>query len=114
MLVIIPHVVALVLTLVAWPASRLEPRDVPVGVVGAPAAATAIERQLAARDGAFETHRYADEAAVANGRPELGSSPRTSTAAASSSGLGSGRRAVDTIRAAPSSSSGRSTNSAPA
>ena len=36
----------------------------PVGVAGAPAAATAIERQLAARDGAFETHRYADEAAA--------------------------------------------------
>lgn len=64
MLVIIPLVVAVVLTLFAWPASRLEPRDVPVGVAGAPAAATAIERQLAARDGAFETHRYADEAAA--------------------------------------------------
>ena len=63
-LIIIPLVVALVLTLFAWPSARLEPRDVPVGVAGAPAAATAIERQLAARDGAFETHRYADEAAA--------------------------------------------------
>jgi hypothetical protein len=63
-LIIIPLVVALVLTLFAWPSSRLEPRDVPVGVAGAPAAAGALERQLAARDGAFETHRYADEAAA--------------------------------------------------
>ena len=63
-LIIIPLVVALVLTLFAWPSARLEPRDVPVGVAGAPAAATAIERQLAARDGAFETHRYSDEAAA--------------------------------------------------
>lgn len=63
-LIIIPLVVALVLTLFAWPSSRLEPRDVPVGVAGPPAAATAIERRLAARDGAFETHRYADEAAA--------------------------------------------------
>ena len=60
-LIIIPLAVALVLTLFAWPSAKLEPRDVPVGVAGAPAAATAIERQLAARDGAFETHRYSDE-----------------------------------------------------
>ena len=59
-LIIIPLAVALVLTLFAWPSSRLEPRDVPVGVAGS----AAIEHQLAARDGAFEVHRYADEAAA--------------------------------------------------
>jgi hypothetical protein len=59
-ILIIPLAVALVLALFAWPSSRLEPRDLPVGVVGGPS----IERQLAARDGAFETHRYADEAAA--------------------------------------------------
>ena len=59
-LIIVPVVVALVLTLFAWPSSRLEPRDVPVGVAGS----AAIERQLEARDGAFEVHRYADEAAA--------------------------------------------------
>ena len=59
-LIIIPLVVALVLTLFAWPSSRLEPRDVPVGVVGS----AAVERQLTARDGAFEIHRYGDEAAA--------------------------------------------------
>jgi hypothetical protein len=60
----VPLVVALVLTLFAWPSSRLEPRDLPIGVAGAPAAAGALERQLAARDGAFELHRYATEAAA--------------------------------------------------
>jgi hypothetical protein len=57
-LIIIPLVVAVVLTLFAWPASRLEPRDLPVGVAGAPA----MEQQLEARG--FEPHRYADEAAA--------------------------------------------------
>jgi hypothetical protein len=59
-LIIIPLVVALVLTLFAWPSSRLEPRDVPVGVAGS----AAIERELGAQDGKFEVHRYADEAAA--------------------------------------------------
>jgi hypothetical protein len=63
-ILVVPLVVALVLTLFAWPAARLEPRDLPVGVAG-PAAATApIEQRLQAREGAFELHRYADEAAA--------------------------------------------------
>ena len=36
-ILIIPVVVALVLTLFAWPSARLEPRDLPIGVAGAPA-----------------------------------------------------------------------------
>jgi hypothetical protein len=59
-ILIIPLAVALVLTLFAWPSSRLEPRDVPVGIAGS----AAIERQLEAREGAFDVHRYADEAAA--------------------------------------------------
>jgi hypothetical protein len=58
----IPLAVALVLTLFAWPNARLEPRDLPIGVSGAPAAAEAVEQRLAAREGAFEVHRYANEA----------------------------------------------------
>jgi hypothetical protein len=58
----IPLAVALVLTLFAWPNARLEPRDLPIGVAGAPAAAEAVEQRLAAREGAFEVHRYANEA----------------------------------------------------
>ena len=61
-ILVVPLVVALVLTLFAWPSSRLEPRDLPIGVAGAPAAATAVERQLTAQEGAFDIHRYATEA----------------------------------------------------
>jgi hypothetical protein len=63
-ILVVPLVVAVVLTLFAWPAARLEPRDLPVGVAG-PAAATApIEQRLETREGAFELHRYAGEAAA--------------------------------------------------
>ena len=59
-LIVVPIVAALVLTLFAWPAARTGPRDVPIGVAGAPA----MERQLAAQGGKFDVHPYADEAAA--------------------------------------------------
>ena len=61
-ILLVPVVAAIVLTLFAWPNARLEPRDLPVGVAGEPAAATAIEQRLSARDGAFAVHRYTDGA----------------------------------------------------
>jgi hypothetical protein len=61
---IVPLAAAIVLAMFVWPSSRLEPRDLPVAVAGPPAAADAVEQKLAARDGAFEIHRYADEAAA--------------------------------------------------
>ncbi|MFH0517738.1 ABC transporter permease [Streptomyces sp. M41] len=62
--VLVPVLAALALWAFAWPAARTAPRDLPLGVAG-PAAATAqVERQLTQRDGAFEIHRYADEAAA--------------------------------------------------
>lgn len=61
---LIPALVALALWAFAWPAARTAPRDLPVGVAGAPAAAAGVERQLQQREGAFEVHRYADEAAA--------------------------------------------------
>jgi hypothetical protein len=63
-ILLIPVAVALVLTLFAWPSARLEPRDLPIGVAGAPVAAEAIEQRLAAGDGRFELHRYTDGAAA--------------------------------------------------
>jgi hypothetical protein len=63
-ILIAPLVAAIVLTLFAWPNARLEPRDLPVGVAGSPAAADAIEQRLAADDGAFSIHRFRDEAAA--------------------------------------------------
>ncbi|GGS98023.1 ABC transporter permease [Streptomyces chromofuscus] len=62
--VLAPLLVALALWAFAWPAARTAPRDLPLGVAG-PAAATAqVERGLAQHQGAFEIHRYPDEAAA--------------------------------------------------
>jgi hypothetical protein len=63
-ILVVPLVAAIVLTLFAWPLAKLGPRDLPIGVGGAPAAAGAIEQKLTAQDGAFDIHRYADEAAA--------------------------------------------------
>ncbi|KUO17189.1 ABC transporter permease [Streptomyces dysideae] len=62
--VLVPVLAALALWAFAWPAARTAPHDLPLGVAG-PATATAqLEQQLAQREGAFEIHRYADEAAA--------------------------------------------------
>ncbi len=63
-MLLVPVAVAIVLTLFAWPNARIEPRDLPIGVAGPPGAAKAIEQRLAAREGAFDLHRYAGEAAA--------------------------------------------------
>jgi hypothetical protein len=57
-ILLVPLAAAIVLTLFAWPAARMEPRDLPLGVAGPPA----MEQQLRAQDGKFDVHRYADEA----------------------------------------------------
>ncbi|MEU4468162.1 ABC transporter permease [Streptomyces sp. NPDC024017] len=62
--VLVPVLAALALWAFAWPASRIAPRDLPLGVAGPPAAAAQVERQLERHEGAFEIHRYADEAAA--------------------------------------------------
>jgi len=62
--VVVPLLAALALWAFAWPAARTAPRDLPLGVAG-PAAATAqVAKELQRREGAFEIHRYADEAAA--------------------------------------------------
>jgi hypothetical protein len=61
-LVIVPLLVAIVLTLFAWPSAKLEARDLPVGVAGPPAVVGQLERQLGANPEAFDVHRYATEA----------------------------------------------------
>ncbi|MDA0166919.1 hypothetical protein OM076_42055 [Solirubrobacter ginsenosidimutans] len=53
-ILVVPLIAALVLTLFAWPAARIGPRDLPVGVVGHQPVPT----------GAFDVHRYATEAAA--------------------------------------------------
>ncbi|WP_327693304.1 ABC transporter permease [Streptomyces sp. NBC_00459] len=62
--VLVPVLVALALWAFAWPAARTAPRDLPLGVAGPTAAVTQVEQQLSAHEGAFDIHRYADEAAA--------------------------------------------------
>ena len=59
-ILVVPVVVAVILALFAWPAAKVGPRDLPVGVAG-PAQ---MERQLAAQDDRFDVHRYASESAA--------------------------------------------------
>ncbi|MFI6938880.1 ABC transporter permease [Streptomyces sp. NPDC050418] len=63
-IVLVPMIVALALWAFAWPNARTAPRDLPLGVAGPDTAVTQVEQRLAERDGAFEVHRYADEAAA--------------------------------------------------
>ena len=63
-ILLVPVVVALVLALFAWPSARLEPRELPVGVAGPPAAAQAITQKLEADSGAFDVNAYAGEGAA--------------------------------------------------
>ncbi|MFJ8467976.1 ABC transporter permease [Streptomyces swartbergensis] len=62
--VLVPALAALALWAFAWPATRTAPRDLPLGVAGPPAATAQVEKRLEQREGAFEIHRYADEAAA--------------------------------------------------
>ncbi|MFI7365044.1 ABC transporter permease [Streptomyces sp. NPDC050149] len=61
---LVPVVVALALWAFAWPAARMAPRDLPLGVAGSAPAAGRLAQQLEQRDGAFEIHRYDSETAA--------------------------------------------------
>ncbi|MFI2781382.1 ABC transporter permease [Streptomyces sp. ALB3] len=59
-ILLVPLIVTLSLWAFSWPAARIAPRDLPVGVAGAAPAAEQLQRRLEQREGAFEIHRYAD------------------------------------------------------
>jgi hypothetical protein len=61
-ILLVPVVVAIVLTLFAWPSAKHEPRDLPIGVAGPVSAARPLEAQLRANGDAFDVHRYSNEA----------------------------------------------------
>ncbi|MFI8512073.1 ABC transporter permease [Streptomyces sp. NPDC085460] len=63
-LLLVPALAALVLWTFAWPAARMAPRDLPIGVAGPAVAADRVAGELAHREGAFEIHRYEDAAAA--------------------------------------------------
>jgi hypothetical protein len=74
-IVLVPLLVGLALAAFAWPAARLAPRDVPVGVV-APAAARATIEQRLAGDDAVEVAQLLQQAAT-TGAPAAAPSPPT-------------------------------------
>lgn len=59
--VLTPALLAVAVTMFAWPSARLQPRNLPVGIVAA--SAGPLDRVLGA-GGAFEVHHYADEGAA--------------------------------------------------
>ena len=63
--VVLPAVIVLAVLAFAWPAARLAPRSLPVGIVGTtPATARLTAGLNAAEPGAFELHRYPNDAAA--------------------------------------------------
>ncbi|WP_207931031.1 ABC transporter permease, partial [Streptomyces sp. 8K308] len=61
---LVPALITFMLWAFVWPGARSAPRDLPVGVAGPPVATDRIANQLAGADGAFDVHRYPDEAAA--------------------------------------------------
>ncbi|MEU0186483.1 ABC transporter permease [Streptomyces sp. NPDC006207] len=61
----LPLVISLAVMAFAWPASRIAPRDLPVGVVGTSAASQkAVEGLTHGKPGGFDFHLYADQASA--------------------------------------------------
>ncbi|MFJ9563954.1 ABC transporter permease [Streptomyces fuscichromogenes] len=61
----LPIVITLAVLAFAWPAGRIAPRDVPVGIVGTGAASQqAVEGLTRAKPGAFDFHLYPDRQAA--------------------------------------------------
>ena len=52
-ILLVPMVVALALWAFAWPAARIAPRDLPVGIAGAAPAADQLQERMEQRAGAF-------------------------------------------------------------
>src|SRR5262245_49707204 len=65
-IVLVPILVGVMLSLFAWPAANLEPRNLPLGIAGPEQAVAPIEQGLVAKAGedAFDVHTYPDEAAA--------------------------------------------------
>ncbi|MER5911247.1 ABC transporter permease [Streptomyces sp. NPDC001982] len=63
--VALPLVISLAVMAYAWPASRIAPRDLPVGIVGTTTASqNAVEGLERGKPGAFDFHLYPDEASA--------------------------------------------------
>lgn len=63
-MVLVPVFAALALWAFVWPAARVAPRDVPIGLAGPESAVTQLEKGFQQRGEEFELHRYADAGAA--------------------------------------------------
>ncbi|WP_228979108.1 ABC transporter permease [Streptomyces sp. DH12] len=59
-MVLVPVFAALAVWAFVWPAARVAPRDLPVGLAGPESAVTQLEKGFRQAGGGFELHRYAD------------------------------------------------------
>ncbi|MFE9722639.1 ABC transporter permease [Streptomyces sp. NPDC005794] len=59
-ILLVPLIVTLSLWAFSWPAARIAPRELPVGIAGAAPAADQLQKRFEQREGAFEIHRYDD------------------------------------------------------
>ncbi|MFF3563667.1 ABC transporter permease [Streptomyces sp. NPDC002574] len=67
MTVALPLVISLAVMAYAWPASRIAPRDLPIGVVGTSAASqNAVEGLAHSKPGGFDFHLYPDQASASS------------------------------------------------
>jgi hypothetical protein len=63
--VVLPLMIVLAVLAFAWPAARIAPRDLPVGIVGtSPASQQAVAGLTSSQPGGFEFHLYASQAAA--------------------------------------------------
>ncbi|WP_377267625.1 ABC transporter permease [Peterkaempfera sp. SMS 1(5)a] len=63
--VVLPLVISLAVTAYAWPASRIAPRDLPVGIVGTSTASqSAVEGLTQSMPGGFDFHLYPDQSSA--------------------------------------------------
>ncbi|GAB2889176.1 membrane protein [Streptomyces mayteni] len=90
---VLPALAAFMLWAFAWPVASGGPHDLPVGVAGQPPATEQLAARLDAHDGAFDVHRYPDEAQAREAITEReiygafvadGDTPRLLTASAAS------------------------------
>jgi hypothetical protein len=63
--IVLPLLIVLAVLAFAWPAARMRPRDLPVGIVGStPGSQQLIEQLTSAQPGGFDFHLYADQASA--------------------------------------------------
>jgi hypothetical protein len=62
--VLLPLMIVLAVLAFAWPAARIAPRDLPVGIVSGAASQRVVQGLTRAEPGGFDVHQYADQAAA--------------------------------------------------